>query len=340
MNHKDDSDALRSATPTAVAAALGLQVDEQKQREKGGQSVHYFRAGTGELVLCLARPREAAAPLWRVGDQKWTDAIGAAQILTQAQTIGHAKANLRRGLGLIQNGQAADAHAKKNAQGCPVLGDPKPAPLHLVDAPRWGLTWLIQTRGIRLGVVEHYKKLGLIAGVERETKSGGKFVNLAFPYVTSAGDLVGAEIRGMPPGDAGKRQFRAFEGARTDSFFMMPPTNFDQAAKVVVVVESAIDALAFACWSIEQRKAPAFILATGGMPTSRQPAAAIAFMQDIGADLMVCSQDNDKDGAGDKQAEKFMDAAKSSKVEAKRLRPPGVKDWGEWAQKQKQATKP
>jgi hypothetical protein len=313
----DDTTALRNLPPAAAAAALGLRPDPEKQLDKGGKSGGsvFYRAPNGDLVICIPTPREAASPLWQVAGGRWTDCVGAVQQLQGLPTVGHAKAFLRRSISFP----------------LPILSTPSnPTPaqpttgIRLTACPNWAMEWLATTRGIGARTLVHAQELRLLAGLQRE-----RFVNLAFPYTTPFSEVVGAEVRGLPA-QAGARQFRGFEGARSEAFFILPPQDMSKPARAVVVVEAAIDALAFLDWSRQAGKPPAWVLATGGEPTTRQPAAMLDFCKEMGADLVVTAQDNDAAGAS--QAAKFGQAAEQAGMRHKRLTPPtGCKDWGEWA---------
>jgi hypothetical protein len=316
MPFPDDTNTLRNLPPAAAAAALGLRHDPEKQQDKGGKSGGsvFYRAPNGDLVICIPNPREAAAPIWQVAGGRWTDCLGVAQQVQGLPTVGHAKAFLRRSISFP----------------LPILSTPSnPTPaqpttgIRLTACPSWAMEWLSTVRGISLQTLEHAQELRLLQGSQRE-----RFVNLAFPYTTPFSEVVGAEVRGVPA--LGARQFRGFEGARSEAFFILPPQDLSKPARAVVVVEAAIDALAFMDWSMHAGKPVAWVLATGGEPTTRQPSAALAFCREMGADLIVAAQDNDP--AGNTQAAKFGQAAEQAGMRHKRLTPPqGCKDWGEWA---------
>jgi hypothetical protein len=317
MPFPDDTNTLRNLPPAAAAAALGLRHDPEKQLDKGGKSGSvFYRTPKGDIVICIPNPREAASPLWQVAGGRWTDCLGVAQQVQGLPTIGHAKAFLRRSISFPLPSLSSPSN--------PTPEQPQPTPgIRLTTCPTWAFEWLAMARGISAQTLEHSQELRLLAGVQRE-----QFVNLAFPY-TANSETVGAEVRGLPT--LGARQFRGFEGARSEAFFILPPLDLSQPARAVVVVEAAIDALAFLDWSRQAGKPPAWVLATGGEPTTRQPAAMLDFCKEMGADLVVTAQDNDAAGAS--QAAKFGQAAEQAGMRHKRLTPPtGCKDWGDWAE--------
>jgi hypothetical protein len=305
MPFLDDSNTLRNLPPAAAAAALGLRPDEQSQREKGGAGYLYYATPSDEKIVVCAKSRAGSPIWWRPGDAaRAGDWFSLVQHLHPTLNLGQAKAHLRRALGSVTS-MPAPAPA------------PAPAPV-LTDAPTWAAQ-LLAGRGLSARAIRAAQDAGM-CGVDVESKTGGRFCNLAFPHVNERSDLVGAEIRGQ------SRAFKGFSGAK--GFFLLPAL---EAADRLCVVESAIDALALFDFMQENGKGTAWICSTAGRSSAAQVAEIERLARDLGIKRVIAAQDSD--GGGDEQASVIESLAGRTRVEYKRTTPPpGCKDWGEWAE--------
>lgn len=212
-------------------------------------------------------------------------------------------------LAALARARAAREVAKAVEAGPPPFSPPPPAPAHWPAVRRY----LVEERALPADAVDTLHARGDVYADAR--------ANAVFVARDATGRPVGAELKGTRPRPDGSRFAGLAPGSRRDAGGFTVGRWL--GARVVYLVEAAIDAISLFARLWRQGERGAVVVSTAGA----RPTPA-AFLEALAANLRrVCAYD--ADAAGDRAAEALAAAG------WERLRPPPPhKDWNEEAQAQ------
>ena len=186
---------------------------------------------------------------------------------------------------------------------------------------------LVEDRGLDADLVDAVHAAGDVYAQTRTGPKGGKLVNAIFLQRAPDGTPTGAEIKGLHRMKDGTRFSGLAAGSRKDKGTFRAGVELTKA-RVVVVVEAAIDALSALMFArTKGRDDGVCIVSTAGEPKAGLPEPVL---EAIPTDAKrLAAQDRNK--SGDKQARQLQKLDRENNW--KRWTPPQPhEDWNDWAQ--------